>query len=76
MTLLVDIKWTAASFRKFYDKMSTLSRRGFMLKPTERPLVPLGIFKMVPRLRNSNVFVLKSLEVFSVFNTLTLKQFF
>ena len=31
--------------------------RGFMLKPTERPFVPLEIFKMFTRLKKGHVFV-------------------
>ena len=54
--------------------------RGFILKPTERTYVLLkklyqGFLKVLC-LRDRHVFRWQSLEVLSVFNTLTLKQIF
>ena len=54
--------------------------RGFILKSTEKGLVLLknGIkdFQIAFRLRNRRVFMLQSVKILNIFNTLTLKQIY
>ena len=60
-------------------RRKTLIRRGFILKLTERRILSealFGIPKITIRLRDSHIFMRLSVEIFNVFVTLGLKQFF
>ena len=58
--------------------MKAFLLRSFILKPTERPQVPLknliGIFKIALRLLDQPIFMVQSLEILNDFNVSTLKQ--